>query len=409
MQAEKGAPMVRKYRILIILTVLVLILASLGFVWFSNNSDAPQFQLKKVERHDIKMTISTNGIIEPVERTQIYSPIDAFVKAIQVAEGAEIARGQLLMRLEAQQIRTQIAEAKAALLESKRQAQLILSGPTQEETSEIDASIADNALQLDQLKKDLETEQSLYSQGAVPRESVDRLRKQKDQFQLRSDSLKTKRQALYARYSDKDKELAQARVNELLKQVDLLEQQLRSESILSSGNGLIYSLSVKPGSFVKQGDLLAEIYRPGNVWLRAYVDEPDLGRIQKGQPVLIGWNGLPDHQWAGSVEKPAEQVVALNNRSVGNVLCSITDAPKELIPNLNVQVEITTAISANALIIPRSAFISPDGKPSVLCLDGKHTVIKPIKPGIINSDQVEVLDGIREGDAVIINPGDAKL
>jgi HlyD family secretion protein len=409
MQAEERTLMVRKYRILIVLTVLVLILASLGIVFLSNNSDAPRFQLKKAERRDLRMSVSTNGIIEPVERAQIYAPMDAFVKTIQVAEGAAIAPGQLLLRLEAQHVRTEIAEAKASLMEAKRQAQLILAGPTKEEASEIEASIAENALQLDQLKKDLETEQTLYSKGAIPREAVEKLQKQKEQVQLRSESLKSKKQAIYARYSEKEKEWAQGKVTELIRQVDLLEEQLKSESILAPGNGLLYSLEVKPGSFVSKGQLLADIYKPGNIRLRAYVDEPDLGRIQKGQPVLIEWNGLPDRQWAGSVVKPAEQVVAFNNRSVGYVLCSITDAPKELIPNLNVQVEITTAMSANALVIPRSALISPNGKPSVLCLDGKRTILKPIKHGIVNSEQVEVLDGIREGDAVIINPGEAKL
>ncbi len=400
--------MIRKYRILIVLTALVLLFVSLGYYWLRGNSDAPQFQMAKAMRRDIKMVVNTNGIIEPADRTQIYSPMDAFVKTIQVKEGAEIVQGQILMRLETQQVRTEIAEARAALLEAKHQAQLILSGPTKEEVSAMDASIAENALQLHQWTQDLEAEESLYGKGAVPKEAVEKLRKQKDQIQLHSESLKGKKRDLYTRYSDKEKEWAQGKVNEIAKQVELLEQQLQSESIPAPRSGLLYSLMVKPGTYVSRGQLLAEIYRPGNVRLRAYVDEPDLGRIQKGQPVLIEWNGMPERRWTGSVEKPAEQVIALNNRSVGYVLCSIANEPKELIPNLNVQIEITTAMSAHALVIPRSAVTNPNGKPTVLLLDGIRKIVKPIKYGIINSEEIEILDGIREGDAVVTNPSEAE-
>jgi HlyD family secretion protein len=211
------------------------------------------------------------------------------------------------------------------------------------------------------------------------------------------------------RYSDKEKEYTQGRVTQIARQVELLEQQLQSESIPAPGSGLLYSLAVRPGTYVTRGQLLAELYRPGNVRLRAYVDEPDLGRIQKGQPVLVEWNGMPERRWTGVVEKPAEQVIALNNRSVGHVLCSLTEQPRELIPNLNVQVEITTASKANALVIPRSAVFNHAGKPVVLVLDGTRTLEKPVKTDLFNSEEIEILDGIHEGDPVILNPAEVKV
>ena len=71
--------------------------------------------------------------------------------------------------------------------------------------------------------------------------------------------------------------------------MNLLEQQIKMESVLAPETGLIYSLSVKQGSYVTDGQLLAQIYEPGKVRLRAYVDEPDLGKIESRQPVVIKW------------------------------------------------------------------------------------------------------------------------
>jgi HlyD family secretion protein len=400
--------MVRKYRAFIILAALVLIAAVLGFYWLGDSSKPPQLQLAKAVRRDIKMAINTNGIIEPVNRAQIYSPIDGFVKTIQVGEGAEIVEGQILISLEAQQIRADLAGAKVSLLEARRETQMILADPPKEEVSAVNASIKENSLKLDQLAKDLQIEESLLAKRAASQEAVDKLQNEKARLLLQLENLKEKKQDLYTRYSEKEKELAQGKVSELTRQVELLEQQLQSESISAPGSGLLFSLSIKSGTYVSRGQLLAEIYKPGNVRLRAYVDEPDLGRIQKGQPVLIEWNGLPDRQWTGAVEKPAEQVIALNNRSIGYVLCSIADQPKELIPNLNVQVEITTALKTNALAIPKSAVFNQDGKPVVFLSEGIRSIVKPVEYGLFNSKEIEVLAGIKEGDSVVTNPGEVK-
>ena len=121
----------------------------------------------------------------------------------------------------------------------------------------------------------------------------------------------------------------------------------------------------------------------------------------------LQWDGLPDKQWSGVVDRPAEQVVALDNRSVGYVLCSIDDSPKELIPNLNVKVEITTASKKDALVVPRSAIFSDKGKPSVLLMEGTHTVVKPVTMGLVTTEEIEILQGVQEGDSVVLYPAEA--
>jgi multidrug efflux pump subunit AcrA (membrane-fusion protein) len=285
---------------------------------------------------------------------------------------------------------------------------VVLVGPQKEEVAALDASIAERALQLEQQNKDLQVEESLLAKQATPRATVENMRKQRDLLQLQLETLKQKKQDLQARYSAEEKGWEQDKISELAKQVSLLEQQLQMESVLAPKSGLIYSLSVKPGSFVTKGQLLAQIYEPGEIWLRAYVDEPDLGRVKKGQSTRIEWDGRPNQKWTGAVEKLAEQVVALNNRSIGYVFCSIDGGPKELIPNLNVKVEIMTDLKTNALIVPRSAVFNHEGKPAVLLPDGKGTIAKPVDPGLVTSEEIEILNGIHEGDSVVLNPGEVR-
>jgi len=109
------------------------------------------------------------------------------------------------------------------------------------------------------------------------------------------------------------------------------------------------------------------------------------------------------------IEKPAEQVVAMNNRSVGYVFCSVEAGPRELIPNLNVKVEITTARKSDVLVIPRSAVFRQAGKTSVLLSEAERTIVKPVELGLVTSEEIEILSGINAEDTVVINPGEAKI
>jgi multidrug resistance efflux pump len=355
------------------------------------------------------VVISTNGIIEPVDRTEIYSPIDAFVADLRHREGSELGAGQLLMRLESLQLMTSLAEARAALLQASRESQRMAAGPSREELASVDAEIAEAALQLGQRREDLRREEALLPKDATTREAVENLRKQVSLLARRVEGLQGRKRGLLNRYSDAEKQLEQDRVVELNRQVQLLERQVGMGSITVPRSGLLYSLPVRSGSYVARGQLLAEMYQPGNVRLRAYVDEPDLGRVAQGQQVLIEWDGLPDQTWRGVVEKPAEQAVALGNRSVGYVICKIEGEPKALIPNINVKVQLVTARRAAALTVPRTAVFNADGKPAVLLSsDGIRTTLRPVTLGLMTPEEIEIIQGIEEGDQVVINPAEAR-
>jgi len=400
--------MASKTRILIPLLVVILLCAVFAIYFWSRGSQQPQYATAKAIRKEIRIVVSTNGIIEPADRSEIYAPINAFVARIPNQEGSDIAQGGLLMQLESKELRTALAEARAALLQQKRQARAVMTGPLKEEISKLDASIAECEMQLEQQQEDLRIEESLYQKGAASRTAVEKLQRQRDLLQIRLDGFQQQKRDIQQRYSAEEKEWEQDKVSELAKQVNLLEQQLKMESIFAPKSGLIYSLSVKPGSYVTNGQVLAQIYEPGKIRLRAYVDEPDLGKIEAKQPVVIEWDGLPGRQWTGIVDKLAKQVVALDNRSVGHILCSIEGDPKELIPNLNVDIEITTAVKENALVVPRSSVFNDDGEPSVLIAELDRTIAKPVTMGLVTSQEIEILGGLNEGDSIILYPAEAR-
>ncbi len=361
--------------------------------------------LSKAVRRDLRLVVSTNGIVEPVDRGEIYASIEGVATALGKKEGAEVTRGELLMKLESKQILTALSEARSALLQARLQAQSVMTGPSREELAAADSAIRETELQLQQRREDLSREETLLARNATTRQAVDRLQKESHLLEVRLEDLREKKQALVNRYTSDQKQWEQDKILEMERHVGLLEDQIRMGEIRAPGTGVLYSLPVRNGAFVSRGQELGKVYLPGRVRLRAYVDEPDLGRITFGQHVLIEWDGLPGRQWEGLVERPAEQVVPVGSRSVGEVICSIGGEPRELIPNLNVRVQIVTAAKAGALVIPRSAMFDDHGRPCVMVAANGHFTVRAVQPGLVTPLEAEILQGIEEGSPVVTNPG----
>jgi HlyD family secretion protein len=394
-------------------TVLPSILSALlllaTFVWSCRNGQGSidQTPTATVARRALKVMVSTNGIIEPIDRSEIFAPIDGIVAQLPIQEGDEVAKGQVIARLESNSLKTALVDARAALLQARRQAQPVLAGPSPEELAAIDASTAEGQLQLQQLREALRREEALLKESATTRVAVENLRERVKVLEVHLGGLKEKKEGLLNRYTARDREWELKRLAEMEQQVKLIEQQLTAASILAPHKGVIYSLSVRPGLFVAKGQVLTQIFVPGQVRLRAYVDEPDLGRIESGQATSMEWDGLPGKRWMGKVEQPAKSVVTLGNRSVGHVICSVEGAPKELIPNSKVSVQIVTAQKADALLVPRSAVFNQGGRPTVIRLEGNTRVFNPVTLGLATPQEIEILEGLKEGAKVMVNPGEA--
>ena len=390
------------------LDILITVLLFATFVGSCRNGQGSidQTSTATAARRPLKVTVSTNGVIEPIDRSEIFAPIDAIVAQLPIHEGDEVTKGQLLVRLESDPLKTALVGARAALLQARRQAQPVLAGPSPEEIAAIDASIAESQLQLQQLREALRREEALLNKSATTRLAVENLRERVKVLEVQVGNLNAKKESLLNRYTQKEREWEVKRIAEMEQQVKLIEQQLATSLLFAPHDGVVYTLPVKPGIFVTKGQVLTQIFVPGQVRLRAYVDEPDLGRIERGQATVIEWDGLPGKRWTGKVERPAESVVALGNRSVGYVICSVEGSPKELIPNSKVSVQIVTTQKADALLVPRAAVFNHSGRPTVIRLEGNRKVFNPVTLGVANAQEIEILEGLEEGSKVMINPGE---
>ena len=137
--------------------------------------------------------------------------------------------------------------------------------------------------------------------------------------------------------------------------------------------------------------------------VRAYFDEPEIGRLHVGQPVTIQWDARLDKTWHGRIARVPSTVINYTTRNVGEVLVTLDDAENDLLPNTNVTVKAVVSNEENALTVPRDALYTENGKAYVYVIKNGTLHRTPVVAGNFNPTQQGILSGLKEGDVVALN------
>jgi HlyD family secretion protein len=167
-------------------------------------------------------------------------------------------------------------------------------------------------------------------------------------------------------------------------------------------DGVLYDFDVKAGAFLNPGDAVAKIGKLDRVRVTVYVDEPDVGKVRKGEAVIITWDALPGHQWKGEVDRLPAQVIPLGTRQVGEVGCVIENPDRDLLPNANINADIQAAVVENALVLPKEVFRRQGSDTGVFLLQGDRVAWRKVRLGVSSYTKSQVLSGLADGDGVAL-------
>lgn len=351
----------------------------------------------QVQRQQIINTISTNGRVEPEKTYQFYSPLATTVKAVYVQTGDQVPAGKLLLVLDDLEARAQVAAAQSGVSSAQAALNAVLHNGTQAERQASDAEIAQDRLSVNQGQSDLDALTKLQSTGAAAPDEVAAARQRLATAQA---ALSAAQLTAGSRYSPDEVARARAALSNAKASLAAAQQVEAQTRMVAPIRGTVYSLDAAPSQFVEQGHLLLQMADLTRERVRAYFDEPDLGRLALGQKVEINWLAKPGQVWYGHIERLPASVVTYTTRNVGEVLVSIDGSPDGLLPDTNVTVQVTTSSQPNALSMPREALYSENGKYYVYKIVGSQLVRTPVTIGAPTLTQVPILSGLTDGDWV---------
>jgi HlyD family secretion protein len=351
----------------------------------------------QVSRQELVNEVSTNGRVEPENNYEFHSPVSTTVKAVYEQPGDQAPAGKLLVVMDDVQARARLATADSGVKAAQAALYAVTHNGTQEQRQAVAGDIARNRLERDQARRDLDALLKLKSSGAASASEVAAAQQRLDAAEA---SLHAFDQSANNRYSPAEVARAQAELTGAEANLAAARQVVAQTSIHAPVAGTVYSLDARPTEFAEEGKLLLQMADLHHERVRAYFDEPEIGRLAVGQKILIKWDAKPGRLWHGHIVRTPVTVITYGTRNVGEVLIGIDDADGGLLPDTNVTVTVTTSSEPNTLSVPREALHSENGKSYVYKVVNDKLVKTAVTIGTINLTQVAILSGLNEGDYV---------
>jgi HlyD family secretion protein len=256
------------------------------------------------ERGDGAIRVSGNIEVTDVD---VGFKIPGRVVQRAVDEGMTVSSGQLVARLDNADLAGDVSVRQAELQAASAALQELAAGSRPQEIARAKAAVAAARAEADRLSREYSRAETLLEREAIARQEFDRA---KAAFDVAEERHKEARENLLLVEEGPRREQieqARARVRQAKEALELARTRLSYATVASPLSGIVLSKNVEPGDYVAAGTPVVTIGDLADVWLRAYIEETDLGRVKTGQPVDVTTDSYPGKTYAGRISFIAPQ------------------------------------------------------------------------------------------------------
>jgi HlyD family secretion protein len=361
-------------------------------------------QTTAARRTTVAKTLSADAVVFPLQQAVLTPKITSTIRSFLVQRGSRVHKGQLLAILEN-------ADLSAAAEQSKGEFQQAEAGyatttgaslPEQIQKAELDTAAAKSAL--DAQQQLYNSRKELFEQGGIPRRDFDsaqvslvQARSQYEQAQKQLDDLHRIGQAQALKSASG--QLAAAKGKFLGAQAQLSYSEIRSPI-----DGVVTERPLYPGELAAANQPLLTVMDLSKLIAKAHIAQTEAVALKVGDPAEMQLPGL-EEKVKGRVSLVSP---ALDPGSTTiEVWVETTKPGSALKPGMTVQVQIAAATAQDALAVPVSAvYKNADGTSFVLVAGADEKAhAKTVETGLKSASEVQILSGIKEGEAIITSGG----
>ncbi len=248
----------------------------------------------------VQDTIRVSGNIE-VTDVAVSFRISGWVEERLVTEGDTVSAGQIIARLDSAELAQEVllyeAEVKAAMATLEE----LETGYRTEEIEEWKAVVRRTRIDLDRLRSEFKRQEKLYEEKII---SIREFEAAKADYEAAEAKYRevNKRLVLLEQGPRRERiDKARADFQRAREVLGLAKVRLNYATITSPISGLVLSKNIEPGEYVSPGTPVVTVGNLNNVWLRAYINQTDLGRIKVGQTVYITTDTYPGKIYEGII------------------------------------------------------------------------------------------------------------
>jgi multidrug efflux pump subunit AcrA (membrane-fusion protein) len=353
-----------------------------------------------VEKTTIEHVIKTEAVLFPRQQAAIVSKISAPVQKFLIKRGSPVHEGQLLAVLENRDLSAAAQENKGALSQAEATYETTTAAGLPEEIQKAEAEEQQSKRALDAQEKVYQSRQQLYEEGALPRKELDQsgveFVQARNQYAIAKKHLDT----LMAIGKQQELKAAAGQLDSDKGKYKGAEAQLSYSEIHSPINGVVTDRPLYPGEMAAAGTAIVTVMDVSSVIAKAHIPQADAALLKVGDKGTITAPGL-DQPVEGKVTVVSPALDP--NSTTVEIWLEAKNPKQQLKPGTSVQLSLTAKTVKDALVVPAAAVVTAaDGAPAVMVAgsDGRAHQ-KTVKLGIRQDDDVQILEGVSEGDKVV--------
>lgn len=339
-------------------------------------------KVKTAQRGDLIIKLNSPGEAVTDMLITIKTEVSGVIEKLNVEEGQHVQRGDVLVELDDKEYQLELEKREALRL--KYLSELFLEKKFGEPDKEVNASDIEK---IDKAKKEYERVQQLSAKRLVSREELERAKRQYEFILIEAGGKKEE---------IRESQLTQAEVD-----VKKAQMELEKTKVRAPFSGIITDIKVSPFEHVSTGRELFALVDISQIKVEARVLESEIGKIKVGRDVDLAFSAYPNRFFKGRV-KAISPIVNPEDKTC-KVIIDVANSKEEIKPGMHAEVEIAAEIHGNKLLIPQEAILVREGRNLAFVVEGELAKWRYIEVGLENEDYAEVLDGVKEGEVVIVD------
>ena len=340
-------------------------------------------------------TLQFSGRVATLSRVDVGSTLTGRVAEVAVIEGAHVMKGQSLVRLESDELRAALEQARA----SERQAAARMAGLRSTGRSGAQAALAQADSVFAAAQANLQRTRALVAKGFLSEARLDEAERDANVARAQQSAARAQSEANADRGTDVTQ--AQAQVALAVSATAAALARLDQATLIAPADARVLARMVEPGQIVQPGRALLSLALDGPVRLVAQVDERFLEQLQVGQMASVVADAFPDQRFTARVQSISPLVDA--QRGAVEVKFSLSQAsPAFLREDMTLSLEVETGRRETALVVPIAALRGDESAATVLVERDGRAEVRKVRLGLRTLQAAEVLEGLAAADTVLL-------
>lgn len=379
--------------------------------------DIPTVSVIEVRKGDITLEFKYSGEITADEKSNVNARVPGVLKRIYKDVGARVSKGTVLAALDSAMEEAQLSTALTNVDLAENSLKKAVKGARPEEVEQARAAVSQAETAYEVAQKNYERQESLFKEGVISESALDIARQQRDAAKANLESARERLKIAENTATAEDLKQAQLNLKLAQSRVSEIKTAIEQKRVRSPISGVVADRFVDVGESGVPGIPLFSVVNDRKLKVVVSVPTNEVGHLSVGQRVNIQNDSLNSKDSGGNSMNGSEGEVALEEGLPGSITKIYPASSEEtrlvkveIVPQDSLQllvgsfcnVTIVRVLATDILIVPRRAILTSRDKSFVFIEDDGTVRRILIKTGPSDNENVAVLDGLKEGQHLIL-------